>query len=210
MAAEIAHGLDELGVERGFAVGGHLSAAVVAELAILQPLRWPRIVLDGSPTLSAAQMSELMSHFAGLSPTFAKSGSHKSFVWDMTERFLTEWDPDYRAAPETIATQYAYMADYLQMGFAAIHAYIEPGAVARGGLATYDAMQRWPLIASSVLALTADRDALHRGHACAMSLLRERDEHCFPGSHPLMNHARAAEYADVIAAFLKKPRPSGE
>jgi pimeloyl-ACP methyl ester carboxylesterase len=203
MAADLEVALDALGCERGYAVGGHLSAAVVAELAIAQPTRWPRIVLDGSPTLTAEQMADLMRTFVGLSPAFAESGSHKTFVWDMTERFLSEWDPNYRATTETMATHYAYMADYLQMGFAPIRSYVEPGSTTKGGLATYSAIDRWPQIASRVLALTADRDPLRAGHSKAMSLLRDAREHSFPGSHPLMNPARAAEYADVIAAFLQ-------
>ncbi len=128
MAAEVTVACDALGIGQGFAVGGHLSAAVVAELAILQPERWPKIVLDGSPTLTPAQMAQLMSHFAGLSPLFSDTGNHKAFVWDMTETFLREWDPDYRATPETIAVQYGFMADYLQMGYAALRGFLEPGA----------------------------------------------------------------------------------
>jgi pimeloyl-ACP methyl ester carboxylesterase len=203
MAAELAVACDALAIERGFAVGGHLSAAVVAELAILQPQRWPKIVLDGSPTLDAAQMAALMSHFAGMSPLFDASGSHKAFTWDMTETFLSEWDPDYRATPETIAVQYAYMADYLQMGYAAIRGYIESDAP-KGGLSVYKAIERWPLIHTTVLAMTAEREALRAGHARAVSLLPGCREHEFPGSHPIMNPARAAEYADVVAAFLKR------
>lgn len=204
MAAEIAVALRAAGIERGYAVGGHLSAAIVAELAIAEPARWPRIVLDGSPTLTPEEMAHLMGRFAGLSPGYdATSGKHKTFVWDMTERFLAEWDPDYRATPENFATQYAYMADYLQMGFAPIRAFIEPGAVPRGGLATYNAIERWPLIRSSVLAMTADREALRPGHARAVGLLKDAREHCFPGSHPLMDAGRAGEYAGVIADFLR-------
>lgn len=203
LAAELAVGCDALGIDRGFAVGGHLSAAVVAELAILQPERWPRIVLDGSPTLTPEQMAAVMKHFAGLTPVFSDTGSHKRFVWDMTETFLSEWDPDYRATPQNIAVHYAYMADYLQMGFAPLRAFIEPGAP-KGGLAVYKAMERWPLVRSRVLALTAEREALRAGHPTAVSLLQDVREHCFPGSHPLMNPARAAEYAGVIAAFLKE------
>lgn len=203
MAAELAVGCDALGIEHGFAVGGHLSAAVVAELAILQPERWPRIVLDGSPTLTPEQMAAVMKHFAGLSPLFNESGSHKRFVWDMTETFLSEWDPDYRATPENLGVHYAYMADYLQMGFAPLRAFIDPSAP-KGGLAVYKAIERWPLVRTRVLALTAEREALRAGHPTAVSLLQDVREHCFPGSHPLMNPARAAEYAGVIARFLKE------
>ncbi len=201
MAAELAVACDALAIDRGFAVGGHLSAAVVAELAILQPQRWPKIVLDGSPTLSPEQMVTLMSHFAGLSPVFTDSGSHKAFTWDMTETFLSEWDPDFRATPETIAAQYGYMADYLQMGYSAIRGYLEADAP-KGGLAVYKAIERWPLIRTRVLAMTAEREALRGGHAKAVSLLRNCREHEFPGSHPIMNPARAGEFAAVVAGFL--------
>ncbi len=204
LAEELAVACDGLGIDRGRVVGGHLSAAVAAELAILQPGRWPKIVLDGSPTLTGEQMAALMRRFVGLSPRFDDSGSHKTFVWDMTEAFLGEWDPDYRATPQNIAVQYGFMADYLQMGYAALRAFLEPDAP-KGGLATYRAIERWPLVRARVLALTAEREALRPGHAKAVSLLQDVREHCFPGSHPLMNPARAVEYADVIARFLKEP-----
>ncbi len=203
LAEELAVACDALGIARGFAVGGHLSAAVVAELSILQPERWPKIVLDGSPTLTGEQMAALMSRFAGLSPRFDDSGSHKSFVWDMTEAFLGEWDPDYRATPQNIAVQYGFMADYLQMGYAALRGFLDPAAP-KGGLAVYRAIERWPLVRARVLALTAEREALRPGHDKAVSLLQDVREHCFPGSHPLMNPARAAEYANVIAGFLEQ------
>ena len=203
LAAELAVACDALGITRGFAVGGHLLVVVVAELSILQPERWPKIVLDGSPTLTGEQMAALMSRFAGLSPRFDDSGSHKTFIWDMTEAFLGEWDPDYRATPQNITVQYGFMADYLQMGYSALRAFLEPDAP-KGGLATYRAIERWPLVRARVLALTAEREALRPGHDKAVSLLQDVREHCFPGSHPLMNPARAAEYANVIAGFLKQ------
>jgi pimeloyl-ACP methyl ester carboxylesterase len=203
LAAEIAAALGPLGIPRGYALGGHLSAAIVAEMAILEPARWPRIVLDGSPTLTAEQMGELMRAFAGLSPAFDADGRHKSFAWDMTERFLTEWDPDYRVSPASLATHYAYMADYLQMGFAPIRAFIEPGSTPRGGLATYDAMARWPLITAKVLALTAEREALRAGHARGVAALRAVREHCYPGSHPLLDPSRVDEYVAPIGRFLR-------
>jgi pimeloyl-ACP methyl ester carboxylesterase len=207
MAEEIAVALHALGVSRGFVLGGHLSAAIAAKLAIAAPKRWPRIVLDGSPTLLPEEMAHLLQRFAGLSPALSDNGAHRSFVWDMTERFLTEWDPDYRITPETLPVQYAYMADYLQMGFAPIRAFIDPANSQKGGLGTYRALERWPLIEAQVLALTAEREALKPGHARAVALLRRVREHCFAGSHPLMNPARGAEYVGVIADFLLSERP---
>lgn len=204
MAAEIAAALDDRGgLERSFIVGGHLSAAVAAELAIAAPERWPRMVLDGSPTFTVEQLRELMQAFAGLSPAWREDGAHARFAWDMTERFLREWNPDYRATPENFATQYAYMADYLQMGFAPIRAFLEPGSPA-GGLSSYRAMERWPLIRSRVLALTAEREALRPAHAAAMRLLTNAREHEFPGIHPLMDPARTEEYVGTIAEFLRE------
>lgn len=202
MAEEIALALRALGVARGFVLGGHLSAAIAAELAIAEPARWPRIVLDGSPTLLPAEMAHLLQRFAGLSPALAEDGAHRRFVWDMTERFLGEWDPDYRVTPETLPVHYAYMADYLQMGFAPIRAFIDPANSQKGGLGTYRALERWPLIESQVLAMTAEREALKPGHERAVALLRNARVHCFAGSHPIMNPARATEYVDVVADFL--------
>jgi pimeloyl-ACP methyl ester carboxylesterase len=206
MGAELAIALHRLGgVSRGFLCGGHLSAAVVAEMAIAEPARWPRIVLDGSPTLTRAQFATLMASFADLSPKWSEDGAHERFAWRMTERFLHEWNPDYRATPENFAVQYAYMADYLQMGFAPIRAFIEPGSGKPGGLATYDALGRWPLIASKVLALTAEREALRVGHEAALARLQHHVAHEFKGAHPLLIPERATEYVATIADFLSAP-----
>jgi pimeloyl-ACP methyl ester carboxylesterase len=205
IAAEIAIALDHLADRNtaAYAVGGHLSAAVVAELAITTPQRWRRVVLDGSPTLTAEQMAKLMQSFAGLSPAISATGSHKTFVWDMTERFLHEWHPDYEANAANFATHYEYMADYLQIGSQAIAAFVDPKAP-KGGLATYRAFERWPLIPVPVLALTAERDALRLGHAAALSLLKHAQQHEFPGAHPLLVPSRAQEYVKVIADFLQQ------
>jgi hypothetical protein len=46
------------------------------------------------------------------------------------------------------------------MGFAPIRAFSDPAETRKGGLATYRALERWPLIGSRVLALTAEREAL--------------------------------------------------
>lgn len=206
MAAEIAAALDDLGgVPQGFVVGGHLSAAVAAEMAIAEPARWPRIVLDGSPTLTPEQMTALMSAFAGLNPAWSADGAHRTFVWDMTERFLHEWNPDYRATADHLETQYAFMADYLQMGFAPIRAFLEPSA--KGGLATYDAHARWPLVPARVLALTAEREPLRPAHDRAVSLLRDVRAHEFAGLHPFVVPSRAAEYVSVISNFLLGASP---
>lgn len=204
MGEELAIALHRLGgVTRGFLCGGHLSAAVVAEMAIAEPQRWPRVVLDGSPTLTREQFAALMASFADLSPKWTEDGQHERFVWRMTERFLHEWNPDYRATVENFAVHYAYMADYLQMGFAPIRNFIEPGSSKSGGLATYDALARWPLIRSRVLALTAEREVLRVGHDAALARLATHVSHEFPGAHPLLNPARAAEYVAVIANFLQ-------
>lgn len=203
MGAELAIALHRLGgVSRGFLCGGHLAAAIVAEMAIAEPERWPRIVLDGSPTLTREQFAALMANFAGLSPKWSEDGAHERFVWRMTERFLHEWNPEYRATPENFATQYAYMADYLQMGFAPIRAFIEPGSGKPGGLTTYDALARWPLIRAHTLALTAEREALRIGHEAALARLATHVTYEFSGAHPLLVPARAAEYVAVIADFF--------
>ena len=51
--------------------------------------------------------------------------------------------------------------------------------------------------------MTAERDVLRAADAKAVSLLRDRRQHEFPGSHPIMNPARAGEFAAVVAGFLK-------
>ncbi|MBV6417820.1 MAG: Haloalkane dehalogenase [Steroidobacteraceae bacterium] len=173
-------------------VGGHISAAIATELTIAEPAGVTRLVLDGSPAWTAAQKATLLGHFTGLSPTFSAAGSHRTYAWDMVERLLAQWDDRFQVSADTLPVMYAYLCDYLETGLAPKRA-----------LGAYGMLERLALIARPVLALSADTEALRCTHAAVMGGVRDVREHVFPGAHPLLDPARAEEYAGVIDRYLR-------
>lgn len=173
-------------------LGGHLSAAIAAELAIAEPEGVRRLVLDGSPAWTPEQRAALFARFGGLSPDFSDSGTHKTFAWDMIERTLREWDHRFAVTPETLPLMYEYVRDYL-----------ETGLKAKPALLAYQMIPRLPLIGVPTLALTAEIEPLRPTHATVVASVPHVEEHCFPGAHPLLDAARAAEYLGVIERFLR-------
>lgn len=172
-------------------VGGHLGAAIAAELAIAEPGGVRKLVLDGSPAWTPEQRSALFSRFGGLSPAIDAQGSHKLFAWEMIERSLKEWDSRFEVTPETLPVVYAYLADFY-----------ETGLVAKPALFAHDMRERLALLGVPVLALSADTEPLRPTHTTVVARVRGARSHVFPGAHPLLDPARAAEYAAVISDFL--------
>lgn len=191
-ARNLAEVMRVLDARPAFVVGGHLTAAVSAELAIEAPDAVRKLVLDGSPAWTPEQRAELFSRFGGLSPQISATGGHKTFAWDMIERSLVEWDDRFRVTPETLPTLYAYLAEFY-----------ETRLVQKPALFAYQMIPRLAQIRVDTLALTAQTEPLRPTHATVLRELAGVREHLFPGAHPLLDPARAEEYVGTIDAFLR-------
>jgi hypothetical protein len=87
---------------------------------------------------------------------------------------------------------YALMADHIESGIPGVPRIVP----------AHDIAQRIPLLARPVLALTAENEPLRKAHERCLKLLPNGQWHIFPGSHPLHNTARAAEFVNVITNFF--------
>ena len=56
--------MDALGIERADLYGSHTGAHIVLEMALAQPQRFGRVVLDGIPVFSASDKADLLAHYA--------------------------------------------------------------------------------------------------------------------------------------------------
>ncbi len=184
-------------------VGGHLSAAVAIEMLLAAPDRVTAGVLDGVLGLTPEEMKALLGTFSGLSPRYSASGEHQRFAFEMTCRFLKEWDPDFRVGEDTMPLVYEYMRDYLELGYAQISAYVHPEPNGAPD-ARYDALARVAQVNQALLVLTADHDALAPAHPRVLQRAKNARGHKFTGKHPLMDSTRAPEYASTIGAFAKR------
>jgi pimeloyl-ACP methyl ester carboxylesterase len=182
-------------------LGGHLSANVAVEAALLAPHRVPAIVLDGVYASTPEENAVLLAPYATLSPRWSADGSHRSFPWAISEICLSEWNPRFRPGPDTLAETYAVLADYLQMGHAAISAWIEPEGPPPP---PYDVLGRIAKLEVPVLVLGAQEEALRPCFDRALLAARRGHGHEFPGNHPLFVPARAGEYAGIVSAFARE------
>jgi len=191
-AANLAKALTALEIVSCDVLGGHLSAGIALELALGGRLAVRRVVLDGLALLTKAEADALMARFAHLSPVVRADGGHASFVWDSVVAFLKEWDPAFVVSETTRPIIFGYMRDLLDANRPP-----EPSPILG-----YDMASRLKLLRVPTLFLTAAREPLRVGHERGLALAPQAAGHVFPGSHPLHDPARAAEYAEVVAAFL--------
>jgi pimeloyl-ACP methyl ester carboxylesterase len=191
-ARNLGEALRALGAWPANVVGGHLSAAIATELAIMEPEGVTSLVLDGSPAWTPAQRAALFTGFAGLSSKIAADGSHRTYAWDMIERSLRQWDDRFRVTEESLPVLHAYLCDFLETG-------LRP----KTALGAYEMLARLSLLDLPVLALCAQTEPLLPMHAAVVERVRVVQQHVFAGAHPLLDPARADEYVEVIDRFLR-------
>lgn len=189
-ATNLGEAMRALDVSPAVVVGGHLTAAIAAELAIASPESITKLVLDGSPAWTPEQRATLFARFAGLSPLITDAGTHKTFAWDMIERSLREFDDRFQLTPESLPLVYGWLADFY-----------ETSLVPKPALFQYTMLDRLALIRVPTLALTAETEPLRFTHPAVLVGVSGVREHVFPGAHPLFDAARTEEYVEVIDRF---------
>lgn len=206
MADDMLAAADALALDAFALVGGHLSASVAVEMARRDPARVSALVLDGLLNLELSEFAALVAPFAGKSPRPGAEGNFRQFPVDMTIATLHEWNADFVLDDNSIADVYDLMADYLQMGYAPIRAYVEPDSGALPKTKPYPLRANLPELRSPTLILTAEREALKPAYERSLAAIPGARGHEFAGAHPLMNR-REKEYVDVVAAFVRDARP---
>jgi pimeloyl-ACP methyl ester carboxylesterase len=183
-------------------IGGRFGAAVAVEMLLASPTQVTGAVLDGVPGLAPEELRKMSAPSAGLSPKVADEAGYRSFAFDVTVRTLKDWDPGFELSQETLPLVYELMRDYLELGYEAIVAGAE--ADARGGKPTYDVLARLGEVSQRVLVMTSDTDSLAPAYQRALERARNSRGHKFEGNHPMLNPARAAEYAQVLVSFARR------
>ncbi len=183
-------------------IGGRFAAAVAVEMLLASPAQVTGAVLDGVPGLAPEELRKVAPHTAGISPRFSADGAWRSFPFDVVVRTLKEWDPAFEVTQETLPLVYEFARDYLELGYEAIAASAESDA--KGGKPAYDVLARLGEVSQRVLVMTSDADALAPAYNRALERARNSRGHKFAGNHPVLNPARAAEYAQVLVSFARR------
>lgn len=183
-------------------IGGRFSASIAVEMLLASPAQVTGAVLDGVPGLAPEELRKMTTPTAGLSPKLSEDGGHRSFAFDVMLRTLKEWDPSFELTQETLPLVYEYTRDYLELGYEAMAAGAE--ADAKGTKPAYDILARLGEVSQRVLVMTSDADVLAPAYNRALERARNSRGHKFEGNHPILNPARALEYAQVLVSFARR------
>lgn len=84
--------LDHLGLDAAAVLGHHTGAATAAELAVAEPARIRRVILNGPPLFTPDERTEYLAAIAAAPrPALQADGSHLKAVWDRRLRFTPGW-----------------------------------------------------------------------------------------------------------------------
>lgn len=183
-------------------IGGRFAASIAVEMLLASPTQVTGAVLDGVPGLAPEELRKMNTPITGLSPKLGDEGGHRSFAFDVVVRTLKEWDPSFELTQESLPLVYEFLRDYLELGYEAIAAASD--AEAKGVKPSYDVLARLGDVSQRVLVMTSDSDSLAPAYQRALERARNSRGHKFEGTHPILQPARAAEYAQVLVSFARR------
>jgi pimeloyl-ACP methyl ester carboxylesterase len=195
-AANLAQGLERLGITACDALCGHLTGMIATEMAIRFPGRIRRLVIDGAYAFTPEWVEERMRLSKPVAP-WLEDGSHLVEHWQYLIGLLRRLDPELKL---TSATQDQIAEAY----FAFVTALSGPPQPSVMFCYRLEPNLRSLLI--PVLLIGSPTDTARRWHERAREWLPQVSEHLFADINPLFQlnrPERAGEYADVIDRFLR-------
>lgn len=179
--------LDALGIGRAAVLGAHVGAAVALELALARPGQVRALVLDGLPL----PRPELAAAFAALAG--APRPTDPAAPVRAAQALMAEYVPGWEAGPGTIEALWPVMLDYLEADFVS----------SAPLMADWDGAARLPAWRGPLLLTGAERESMAWALEAAAALAPGARSHRWPGTHPVHDPARAAEWAAPILSFLE-------
>ena len=201
--------MDALGLEYVDLYGTHTGAHIVAEMAIAQPGRVRRMVLDGVAMFEPAQKSEYLAHYA---PAMAPDPTGSQFHWAL--QFVRDqgwFFPYFRRDAAHNRGLAAPSADALHRTTVEVLKALRTYHLAYRAAFSHDAHARLPLLAVPTLAMADASDPLSVGVPLAAALIPECREWIFYDDRDdaIAHKARAlASFFDtgqVNAAIASEP-----
>lgn len=187
----LAETLDRLGVTHVDLYGHHTGAQIACELAIAQPNRVRRMVLDGAALFPAELRDEFLELYAPpIVP--AANGDHLMWVWDFANR-LTRYFPHYRTDDAHRSASGVVLSPEIATTIAAGILQVWPTwHLAYRAAFAHDLAARLPLAAAPALVLRSAGDPLADYAVQAAALLPEGT----------VADVTPADKADAVREFL--------
>lgn len=185
--------LDQLGVADAVVLGGHMGACVAVELALAQPDRVRRLILDGCPLPTPELRAAFASMKAQARPQPAPDGGHERLAFQAAEGLLKHYTPSFTLDGAGLERVWPAMIDYLETDFVS-------SAPISGA---YDLGERLPLVTMPILLMGAATDTLAGSFAAARALAPAARTAWFDGDHPIHDPAGAEAYVSAWLPFAE-------
>lgn len=189
--------MDALGIERADLYGSHTGAHIVLEMALAQPQRFGRVVLDGIPVFSASEKADLLAHYA---PAIKPDSFGTQFHWAW--HFVRDqgwFFPYYRRDAAHLCGIDAPSSEVLHTTTLEVLKSIRTYHLAYRAAFSHADRERLPLLRLPALIMADSRDPLRSGVALAASLL-PGSQHCIVSG--VKDDAGRSEKGARIAGFL--------
>lgn len=174
-------------------IGGHVGACVATELALAEPERVGRLVIDGPPFLNEP-LREAFRGLAAMPRPQPTDPGIDTLAWTRTLGLLREYMPGFTPTPDTMGLIWATMRDYLASDF------VSSAPV----MADYRLEDRLVQVTQPVALLSAEKDTLAAQYETAKALLPSAPAFQFAGQHPIHDGARAEDYVDALLDLLER------
>lgn len=199
-AENIADALERLRLEPRFIVGGHFSGVVAVELALVQPTRVERLMLDGVPMWTTDQRLQKIKGIPSPTP-IAADGSTTQRLWKQTIGMLRAMDPQ---AKLTLENENEYMEAFV----AFLRTLNKPGTAR--SFFEYPAEAKLAQVKQPTLIVTSPTDSLESHLELAAKALPTAQTYRLSNTHPLYQLTRepdtesVREFVSVLHNFLSR------
>ena len=196
-AAALHEALDLLKIDPVCVLGGHTTAMVATELAVVHPDRVGKLVLDGVPLFPLEIKQQRLSAMEA-PKAFSEDGADLAELWAQAVGLMRKFDPDLTLTPENKALVACYAFNF-------ILAYL--GRDAGQMIFSYDLHARLQQLTTPTLVIASPTDSMRHRHEEAMALIPGAREYVFEDINPLyrMSQPRSAEtYAKVLDDFIRQ------
>jgi pimeloyl-ACP methyl ester carboxylesterase len=191
--------LDHLGVQRFDLYGAHTGANIACEMAIAQPYRVRRLILDGVSLYSAAERTDMLANYAP-GVVIDQNGSQLTYIWHFVRDAFLYW-PWYRRDAANRRAIGLPSADDLHDKVVEVLKAARSYHISYNAAIGYDKAPRLPLVQVPTLLACARTDMLVQYFDQVQALMPNAEPLLTPGSG---SPAALAETVALFAAFLDR------
>ena len=198
-AAAHLRALDALGLERFDLYGSHTGANIACEIAIAQPQRVRRLILDGVSLYTAEERADMLAHYAPPVP-IDQHGSQFNWVWHFVRDAYLFW-PWYRRGAANRRGIGLPPAEDLHDKAVEVLKAARTYALSYLAAIAYDKEPRLPLVQVPTLLACAETDMLMMYFARVQALMPRAEPVVTPGTSGTALGATLR----LFEAFLDRP-----